>query len=62
MNYKIITTPEDLINKGMWKKYCELINIDAWAINKGEINSVGPLELTLNEAIIIGLIKRERSI
>jgi len=32
---KIITTPRELIDKGLWDRYCEISGMSVYAVNEG---------------------------
>ena len=54
---KIITTPRELFDKGIWMEACELLGINEWAVNEGLMCQTEGLELSHEQAIELGLIK-----
>ena len=53
---KIIITPNDLMDKGIWEKACELLGINVWAVNEGLMDSDEELYLTEGRANKLGLL------
>ena len=51
---KIIITPNDLMDKGIWEKACELLGINVWAVNEGLMDSDKELYLTEDQANKLG--------
>lgn len=42
-------TAEELIDNGLWERYCELSGTDEWAINEGLMELNHEIELTDEE-------------
>jgi len=51
---KIITTPNELLDKDLWTKYCQLKQWTYHLISEGQIDGEERLELSLEEWIKIG--------
>lgn len=46
MGLQITLTPNELIDYGLWDKYCELTGVDIWAVNEGRMDSQDKLILS----------------
>ena len=57
MNMKITIRPYDLMDRGVWDKYCELTGTNVWAVNEGLIRAEEELALTEKQAKELGIIK-----
>jgi len=55
---KIIITPSELMDKGLWEKYCDLTNTNIWAVNEGLMNGAEELTLTYEKANELGLLDK----
>lgn len=57
-----LTTPRELMKKGLWDKYCEMSGTNPWAVNEGLMDSYEGLmdsyediELSHTQATAIGM-------
>lgn len=53
---KIIITPRELINRGLWEKACEITGVNLWAVSEGLTDSDSEIFLTEEQAQQIGVI------
>lgn len=55
---KITTTPRELLDKGLWDRYCQLTGTNEWALNEGLMDS--SQEVTVGETVAktLGLIRQ----
>ena len=56
---RYVTTPKELLDKGLWEKACEVLNWSVWIINEGLIDSEEDITLPEEQAKEIGLIRGE---
>ncbi len=57
---KIVMTAEEMIDKGIWGKYCELTDKNVWAVNEGILDNASEITLSEDEAIELGIIPDNR--
>ena len=56
---KVLTTPRELFDKGVWMEACEMLGINEWAVNEGLMSQTEGLELSHEQAAELGLIPKE---
>lgn len=54
---KVVTTPREMMDKGVWDAYCNLTGTSVYAVNEG-MPSDEKVELTVAQACEIRLIQR----
>lgn len=54
---KIKVSADDLIDKGVWDKVCDLKGLNPWCVNEGTMDSNDDITFTEDEAKKLGLIK-----
>jgi hypothetical protein len=54
---KVIITPNELFDLGLWLEYCELTSTNQYAINEGLMPSDTELPLTIDQAKKLGIIE-----
>lgn len=54
---RIIITPGELIDRGIWLKSCEVLGISEWAVSEGQIDRDTEMAIEVSEAFELGLIK-----
>ena len=54
---EIVVTARQLLDKNMWGHFCELRDMNEWAINEGLMDDTERLSLTEEEAIKLGIIR-----
>ena len=57
---KYVIAVREIMARGLWLEFCELRGINEWAVNEGMIDSDEEYTLTENEAVKLGLVKKER--
>ncbi len=57
MRIKVIITAAEANDEGYWVGFCEMRGIDKWGLSEGIIDSNAEFELTLTEALELGIIK-----
>jgi len=55
MTFTITTTPEELISKGLWDKYCELMGYDEYILADRKINYNESIYLSQKELKQLGI-------
>lgn len=50
-------TAREIMDKGLWDKFCELKGISVWAVNEGQVDSSEAFLVTEEESKELGLIK-----
>lgn len=58
---KIIITPEEAIDRGVWEKLCDMKGINVWAFNEGLMDDDTEISLTEEEAGTLGLERKDIS-
>ena len=43
---KILTTPDELMDRLAWEKACDLLGYNVWAVNEGQMESDAEITLT----------------
>ena len=56
---KILTTPDELMDRLAWDKACDLLGYSVWAVNEGQMESDAEITLTEEQARALGLISRK---
>ncbi len=56
---KVSVTAEEIIDRGVWDKVCELKGLNPWCVNEGLMDSDEYITLSLEEAQKIGILKEE---
>lgn len=54
---KVLITAEELINIGLWDRFCDKRGINVWAINEGLMDEDEKFVLSWDEAEELGIIK-----
>ena len=54
---KIIVTADEILDKDVWREFCEDNGINVWAVNEGLMSVDEEFTLTEEEAIKYGFIK-----
>ena len=55
---KILITANELVQKGLWEKFCEHLGVDPWIL-KDEVSLDDEFRVELPTAQMLGLIKPE---
>lgn len=53
---RIGITPHELMEKGLWDKFCDMTGTSVWAVKEGLLDSDDNLHLTEQQAIKLGLL------
>lgn len=53
---KLIVTPRELIERGLWEAYCKMTGLDEWAVSEGRMDSGDEVTLTEDQARELGLL------
>lgn len=53
---QIIVTPRELMDRNCWDDACEILGINVWAVNEGQMASDEQITLTWNQAGRLGLL------
>lgn len=53
---KVSVTARELLDQGAWLKACELLGISEWAVNEGQMDGDDVVELTIDQAVTLGLV------
>lgn len=56
---KVVTTPEELMDRGAWIRACKLLGLNEWAVNEGMMDSDHEITLTDAQARELGLLPRQ---
>ena len=56
---KVVVTVEELIQKDVWDKFCEIYGLNPYSLNEGLVQVGESFELSLEQAVKIGLIRKE---
>lgn len=59
-SFKISLPAAQLLEKGVWDQYCEEVGLNPWCINEGLMNSNETVELTKEQAIKYGFLRRDK--
>ena len=54
---KITITIKELFDKNLWTDTCRLIGMNEWAVNEGLVSKDEYIELTIEQAIELGLVQ-----
>jgi len=54
---EIVVTFREIMDKGMWDKFCEMKGLNVWCVNEGLADSDEKVELTEDEARKLGFLK-----
>ncbi len=54
---KVSVTADELINRGVWDKVCELKGLNPWCVNEGQMDSDEYITLTIEQAHKLGILK-----
>ena len=54
---KVVLTATEAITYGYWENICNLQGINIWAVNEGLMDGDEEIELTIEEALKLGIIK-----
>lgn len=57
---KIITTPRELMDRWVWDDACEMLDINIWAVNEGQMESDEQITLTVEQAQELGLFPKQK--
>lgn len=49
------------MDRGLWDKYCDVTGTDHWCINEGKADADELIELTMEEAIKVGLLVEQKT-
>lgn len=60
MKCNILVTVGYLISENVWAAYCKMTGTDPWAVNEGKINSADTINLSLDEAMEVGIVHKGR--
>ena len=55
---KITIKASELIELGLWERYCDLWGINVWAVNEGQMASDEEIAMSEDEAKELGLIRK----
>lgn len=53
---ELIITAQELIDKGLWQRACDMLDLNQWAVNEGTMESTHILTFTNEQAKRLGLI------
>jgi len=54
---KYVVTAEEMNDKGMWVKFCEMMGLSIWCMNEGKTKSSEEFTLTETQAKKLGLVR-----
>lgn len=49
-------TVRELMDLGLWIEVCDELGINEWAVNEGRMSSSEEVEMTLEQALAVGLV------
>lgn len=47
---RFLITPKDLMNRGKWSEYCDIVGWDEYIVNEGKLDPNSSIEITLSVA------------
>lgn len=56
MTTKVLTTFGELLDKGVWDKYCDAYGLNVWCINEGQADRNEKCEITIDCAKEWGIV------
>ena len=54
---RIVVTPRELLDLGIWIEFCEMMGVNEWAVNEGRVDVYDEFYLNEEQAQQLGLIK-----
>ncbi len=55
---KVLITGRELLDRGIWDRACDLLGLNVWAINEGQMSSAEELTLTEGQAQELGILPK----
>jgi hypothetical protein len=55
---KVIVTPRELFDRHIWTEACDLLGINSWAVNEGQMDSGEAITLTEDQAAQLRIVPR----
>jgi len=55
---KVLITGRELLDRGVWDQACDMLGMNVWAINEGQMDSTEELTLTEEQAQELGILPK----
>jgi hypothetical protein len=58
---RVTVTARELLDRLVWDRACDMLGLNPWAVNEGQMDSGERLTFTLEQAQTLGLLRGDRS-